>query len=379
MGIVKQLSRILFGIIFIFSGFVKGIDPWGSAYKFTDYFNALGLDWMLWAAFPLGVLLAFSEFAIGVAFLFNWCMRIFSWLGLVFMAFFTPLTLWIAIKNPVTDCGCFGDALVISNWETFYKNLVFILLAVIVVVNRNWFAKKVKTRLPALMSIGVILVYFGVVYYSYNHLPGSISSHLDFRPYKVGTNIPEAMSIPDDAPQEIYENIFYYKNKNTGDIKEFSEENYPWKDTLNWEYHDMQSNLIQEGYHPPIHNLTIETPDGEDIIDFFIYDQNYVFMLVAHDLHKTSTKSQEEINALAHWAMDKGYSFVCLTSTLQEEAMHFAEQNGAPYEFFNCDEITLKTLIRSNPGLIVMKDGTILDKWHYNDIPSPEEVEAEFE
>jgi len=374
MNIVKQLARILFGIVFIFSGFVKGIDPWGSAYKFTDYFNAMGLDWMLWAAFPLGVLLAFAEFAIGVAFFFNWRMRLFSWLGLLFMAFFTPLTLWIAIKNPVTDCGCFGDALVISNWETFYKNLVFITLAIIVVANRNWFADKIKSIVPGIFSIGAFIVYFGIVFHSYNHLP-----LFDFRPYKVGTNIPKAMSIPDDAPQEIYENIFYYKNKNTGEVKEFTEENYPWQDTTNWEYHDMESNLVQEGYEPPIHDFTIESPEGDDIKDFFIYDENYVFMLVAYDLHKTSTKSQEKINALAHWAMDKGYSFVCLTSTLQDEAMEFAAQNDAPYEFFNCDEITLKTMIRSNPGLIIMKDGTILDKWHYNDIPSPEEVEAEFE
>ncbi|WP_347841131.1 BT_3928 family protein [uncultured Draconibacterium sp.] len=373
MNIVKQLSRILFGIIFIFSGFVKGIDPWGSAYKFTDYFNALGMEWLLWAAFPLGVILAFAEFAIGVAFLFNWWMRLFSWLGLLFMAFFTPLTLWIAIKNPVTDCGCFGDALVLTNWETFYKNIVFITLAIIVTVNRNWFAEKVKNKLPAMLSMGVFIVYFGFVYYSYNHLP-----LFDFRPFKIGTNIPEAMSTPEDAPQEIYENIFYYKNKNTGDVKEFSEENYPWQDTLNWEYHDMESILVQEGYEPPIHDFTIETIDGEDIKDFFIYDENYVFMLVAHDLAKSSTKNQEEINALANWALEQGLSFICLTSTLHDEALQFAEIQGAPYEFFNCDEITLKTIIRSNPGLILIKDGTILAKWHYNDIPTSEIISEKF-
>lgn len=378
MQIVKQLSRLLFGIVFIFSGFVKGIDPWGSAYKFTDYFNAMGLEWLLWAAFPLGVLLAFAEFAIGVAFLFNWCMRFFSWLGLAFMAFFTPLTLWIALKNPVTDCGCFGDALVISNWETFYKNLVFIVLAIIVVVNRNWFAQKVKTKLPAIISIAVFIAYFAIVFYSYNHLPGAVSSRLDFRPYKVGTNIPDAMSIPDDAPKEIYENIFYYKNKNTNEIKEFTEENYPWKDTVNWEYHDMKSNLVQEGYHPPIHNFTIETPDGEDIKDFFIYDENFVFVLIAHDLTKTSTTKQEEINTLADWALEQGYSFICLTSALHDEAMLFTEKHNVPYEFFNTDEITLKTMIRSNPGLLAIKDGTIIGKWHYNDIPTPREFQAEF-
>lgn len=371
--LLKQLSRILFGLVFIFSGFVKGIDPWGSAYKFTDYFNVMGLESLVWAAFSLGVLLSFAEFAIGVAFLFNWKMRIFSWLGLLFMAFFTPLTLWIALKNPVSDCGCFGDALVISNWATFYKNLVFITLAIIVVINRNWFAERVKSWAPLMLSLLAFVVYFGVVYYSYNHLPV-----FDFRPYKVGVNIPEAMSHPEDAPQEIYENIFYYKNKNTGEVKQFSENNYPWKDTVNWAYETMDSKLVQEGYTPPIHDFIIETPDGENIIDFYLYDENYVFMLIAYDLHKSSTKEQSKINALANWAMSQGNSFICLTSTLPDESAEFAVENNAPYEFFNCDEITLKTMIRSNPGLILLREGTILAKWHYNDIPTVEEFEKEF-
>ncbi len=371
--LLKQLSRILFGLVFIFSGFVKGIDPWGSAYKFTDYFNVMGLESLVWAAFSLGVLLSFAEFAIGVAFLFNWKMRIFSWLGLLFMAFFTPLTLWIALKNPVSDCGCFGDALVISNWATFYKNLVFITLAIIVVINRNWFAERVKSWAPLMLSLLAFVVYFCVVYYSYNHLPV-----FDFRPYKVGVNIPEAMSHPEDAPQEIYENIFYYKNKNTGEVKQFSENNYPWKDTVNWAYETMDSKLVQEGYTPPIHDFIIETPDGENIIDFYLYDENYVFMLIAYDLHKSSTKEQSKINALANWAMSQGNSFICLTSTLPDESAEFAVENNAPYEFFNCDEITLKTMIRSNPGLILLREGTILAKWHYNDIPTVEEFEKEF-
>ncbi len=373
MKLFKHFARILFGIIFIFSGFVKGIDPLGSTYKFTDYFNALGMEWLIWAAFPLGILLAFGEFAIGVAFLFNWWMRLFSWLGLLFMAFFTPLTLWIALKNPVTDCGCFGDALVISNWETFYKNLVIIVIAIVAVVNRNWFAKQVKTKVPAILSILSFIIYFGIVFYSYNHLP-----IFDFRPYKTGTNIPEAMSIPEGAPQELYENTFYYKNKNTGEVKKFTEENYPWKDTINWEYDNLESKLVQKGYEAPIHDFRIETPDGENIIDFFIYDENYVFMLVAYNLSNSATKSQDKINTLANWALEKDLSFICLTSSVYEESMAFAEANNAPYEFFNCDEITLKTIIRSNPGLLVLKDGNVIGKWHYNDIPTPEEFQAEF-
>jgi len=373
MKIVKHVARILVGITFVFSGFVKGIDPWGSTYKFTDYFNAMGMEWMLWAAFPLGVLLALAEFTIGIALLFNIFIRFFSWLALLFMAIFLPLTLWVAIKNPVTDCGCFGDALVITNWQTFYKNVVLTFFSIIVVIYRKDMKWPVSQMITKILGIAAIIFYCVIVYYSYNHLP-----IFDFRPYKVGVNIPDAMIIPEDAPQDVYENIFYYENKNTGEVKKFNDGNYPWQDTLNWKFSDMQSKLVEEGYHPPIHDFRIETADGEDVIDFFVHDENYVFMLVAYNLDKSAREPQDKINELANWALEKGLSFICVTSTLPDESAVFAEETGAPYEFFNCDEITLKTIIRSNPGLVVLKEGTILGKWHYNDIPTPEEFAKEF-
>lgn len=373
MKFIKHISRVLLGITFIFSGFVKGIDPWGSAYKFTDYFNAMGLDWLLWAAFPLGIFLAFAEFTIGVALLFNMSIRFFSWLAFLFMAFFLPVTLWVAIKNPVTDCGCFGDALVISNWATFYKNLVLMAFAIIVVKYRkkmDWdWGKKPGFILGSTTLIGYVII----VFYSFNHLP-----ILDFRPYKVGVNISEAMQTPENAPKEIYENTFYYKNKNSGEVQKFTEQNYPWQDTLNWVYDNMESKLIQKGYKPPIHDFSIQSAEGEDVKDFFIYEKNYVFMLVAYNLDKSSRKPQEKINTLAGWATENELPFICLTSSPPDESASFSDETGASYEFFTCDEITLKTIIRSNPGLIVIKDGTIVGKWHYNDIPTPEEFKAEF-
>ena len=373
MKIIAQIARILLGITFIFSGFVKGIDPLGSTYKFTDYFNAMGLEWMIWSAFPLGVLLAFGEFAIGIAFLFNWWMKLFSWLGLLFMIFFTPLTLWIALKNPVTDCGCFGDALVISNWETFYKNLALIAFAILAVFYRKYFSEKAKTKIPAVLSIIALIIYSGMVVYSYNHLP-----LIDFRPYKVGVNIKEAMTIPEGAPQDVYKNIFYYKNKNSGEIKEFNEQNYPWQDTLNWEYNDMKSILTEKGYEAPIHDFIIETPDGENILDFFLYDENYVFMLIAYNLQKTNTKHLPQLNELANWVTENGWSFIGLTSSLHDESLAFSAEHNINFEFFNTDEITLKTIIRSNPGLLVIKNGSVVAKYHHNDVPTPAKFEKEF-
>lgn len=373
MNIIKHFARILVGLTFVFSGFVKGIDPYGSTYKFTDYFNAMGMEWLIWAAFPLSVLMSFAEFAIGVALLFNLLIRFFSWLALLFMAFFLPLTLWIAVKNPVTDCGCFGDALVISNWETFYKNVVLMVLTVIVLIYRKNMPSITGKKLSALLGATSVAIYGILVIYSYNHLPV-----FDFRPYKVGVNIPEAMKIPEGAPQEVYENIFFYQNKKTGEIKKFTEDNYPWQDTANWAFSNIESILVKAGYEPSIHDFTAETEEGEDVLDFFIHDENFVFMLVAYDLNKSSLKPMEKINALADWAMQHQFSFIGLTSTLLDEAREFAAENDAAFEFFNCDEITLKTIVRSNPGLVVLKGGTIVAKYHYNDIPSPEEFENKF-
>ena len=373
MKFIYHLSRILLGITLIFSGFVKGIDPWGSAFKFKDYFQAMGLEWLSWSAFALGILLAFAEFIIGVCILFQIRVKLFAWFGLLFMSFFTGLTLWIALKNPVTDCGCFGDALVISNWETFYKNIVLIILAIIIFSYRKKGWEIIPVKVNYALGAVVLIAYVGSAYYSYQHLP-----IFDFRPYKVGVNIPEAMSYPDDAEQDVYENIFQYKNKNTGKIKEFTEENYPWKDTVNWEYFNLESKLVKEGYKPPIHDLTFMTREGDDIIDYFIRDENYVFIFVSYDLFAAKTKSMGGVNTLATWANENGYSFIGLTSTLLEETEVFTGENGASFEFFNCDEITLKTMIRSNPGLVVLKNGIIVAKYHFNDIPSPEEFSAEY-
>ncbi len=373
MRFIKHISRILVGITFIFSGFVKGIDPWGSAYKFVDFFNVMNLEWLAWAALPLGILLSFAEFTIGVALLFNIFLELTSWLALLFMAFFSGLTLWIAIENPVTECGCFGDALIISNWATFYKNVILIILTIIIFIYRKnmkgYPGKKTGFALSALF----ITAYIWIGIHSFNHLPV-----FDFRPYKVGTNIPEAMTVPADAPQDVYETIFYYKNKNSGETEQFTEENYPWQDTLNYEFYDTESFLVQKGYEPSIQDFTIETPDGDDILDFFIHSDNYVFMLIAYDLSRSNTKSQEKINTLADKALENGMDFICITSTLQEESAEFAERHNVPYEFFNADEITLKTIIRSNPGLMIIKNGTIIAKYHYNDIPSFEKFEKEF-
>lgn len=372
---LKHLARVLLGLTFVFSGFVKGIDPWGSAYKFTDYFNAFHMPGLVGLAFSLGVLLAAAEFFLGVAFLFNFFIRVTSWLMLAFMLFFTGLTLEIALTNPVTDCGCFGDALVITNWQTFYKNIVLLALALYVFAKRKTFALKNGPVLPVAMTVMFMAFYAYLVVYSYNHLP-----IIDFSPYKVGVNIPEAMKIPEDAPKAIYENHLVYKDLKTGEEKEFTEANYPWQDTLNWKFVRMgDQKLIQKGYTPPIHDFRIETPEGEDIKDFFLYDENLTFMVIASNLMKSDKEGLKKVVDLSKEAKSKGYAFILLTSTSPDSFSAIKSEIGADFDFFNTDEITLKTIVRSNPGLIVLKKGTIIKKFHFNDIPKPEELQSKLD
>ena len=367
----KQIARILLGLTFVFSGFVKGIDPWGSAYKFTDYFNAFQMPWLTNIAFALGVLLAAAEFAMGVALIFNFFVRITSWFTLIFMVFFTCLTFLLALTNPVTDCGCFGDALIITNWQTFYKNIVLLFFALIVFYQRKKFKSKDGPILSIALTGMTMVFYFYLVAYSYNHLP-----IIDFSPYKVGVNIPDAMKIPEGAPKAVYENNFIYKNLKTGEEKEFAEADIPWKDTLNWKFLKAEDAIIiQKGYTPPIHDFRIETTDGEDIKDFFLYDDKYTFIVISSNLQKSNREGMKRIARLATDAKHKGYNFIGLTSTSPDSFDSFKNETGARFEFFNADEITLKTIVRSNPGLILLKKGTILKKYHFNDVPKPEELD----
>lgn len=363
--LLRNASRILLGAVFLFSGFVKGIDILGSTYKFTDYFNGFGAEWATGLAHALAIILAFAEFAIGAALLLNYFTKIVSWLALLFMSFFLPFTLFIAIKNPVTDCGCFGDALIITNWQTFYKNIVLMAFAVIVFVNRNKFHNPLNSMLQLALVLIPALVFAFTAHHSLNHLP-----LIDFRPYKIGVNIGEAMQIPENAPADEYRNEFVYRNKTTGKEEKFNDTNYPWQDTITWEYVSMDSKLVKKGFEPAIHDFTIETMEGEDVAGYFLETENYTLMIVAYNLNKTSSKAQEKLNSLATEALGRGLNVICLTASGEDEITAFKEKYNSPYEFFFCDEITLKTIIRSNPGIVLTYQGTILNKWHWKDTPA---------
>ena len=370
MRLVKNLCRIIVGIVFIYSGFVKGIDPLGSDYKFTDYFNAFGMGWMNATTLFFSFALSLAEFLIGIALLFNLWVSRMAWGSLLFMAFFTPLTLVLALTNPVSDCGCFGDAMILTNWQTFWKNIILLLLAIMIFVYR----KEYKSSLPlvgqssflALAGAGMLCLSV----YCYRHLPV-----LDFRPYAVGKNITEGMRLPEGAEPDQYEVTLKYKNKQTGEIRSFTEDNYPWQDTLNWEYESSSERLVKKGYITPIHDLVIEHPTLGNITEEILEDDNHTILAVTYNLTQSDVQYQPAINRLAEYAQEKGIRFYGLTSSSERDIETYKKRYHVPYEFCTADEIQLKTMIRSNPGVIILREGTILDKWAGKDVPDVKELQ----
>jgi len=368
MKFIRNLSRLLVGIVFIFSGLVKGVDPLGTAYRIDDYLIASGLECAMPLALCLSISLCALEFILGISMLFNAWIKKTSFLLFPLMIFFTILTFVDAIWEPVPDCGCFGDAIKLTNWETFYKNIVLILLTAIIFFQRK------KFKPPRLRGYGfAVLIVFIVGFvsfsmYNYNHLP-----LMDFREWKVGND----MNPEGGGETKIY---LQFRNLETGEEKEYLSPNYPWNDSLwmtKWEFVDQR---VDDSEVIKTHELIIEDKDGVVRTDDFINNPEYQFLVIAYDLDKVDPSSFKAINDLYSSADTEGYSMIVITSTLPEYVEEFRREVGADQhlEFFFGDDTVLKTMVRANPGLILMKDGIVLAKWHYNDIPGYEAIKAEY-
>lgn len=359
------IARIIFGLVFLFSGFVKAVDPLGTAYKISDYLEAFSLTPLDFLAFPAALMLIAAEFTIGFNILFNVHLKGTTWVASLFMLVMTPVTLYLAISNPISDCGCFGDAIVMTNWQTFYKNVVLcIILAIIALLQKqsrpwlsNWGAW-VVTLLPILIS-------FGISIYCYNLLPV-----LDFRPYKKGNNIIEGMQVPEDAPIDKYETTFFYEKD--GIEQAFTLDNYPAEDST-WTFVRQESKLIEQGYVPPIHDFSIVTEDG-DITDLILEDAGYTLLVISHKVEKAATKNIKCVKSTIANAKKAGANVIWLTSSYTDEIDEFKTQYGIEDTFGATDDITLKTIVRSNPGLVLIKDATVIEKWHHNALPSKDKL-----
>jgi uncharacterized membrane protein YphA (DoxX/SURF4 family) len=369
---IVLVLQILLGVLFIFSGFVKAVDPLGGLYKINDYLTAFHWDWLKALGFIGTILLSAAEFTMGVCMLLGVRIKWTTICVLIFMACMTPLTLYLALYNPVTDCGCFGDALVITNWETFGKNIVISALAILVYVWRGYSHRGYSAKAEIGIAAYTMIAVSGLSFYCMRNLP-----LIDFRPYTIGTNVPMAMQLPANAKRDsIKTTLIYEKN---GVQKEFTIDNYPQDST--WKFVDSKNEVIVKGDVPKIHDFTLEDPDQGEITDDVLNDSNYVFLLVAHNLSEYNlltnpagahTEYADKVNDAYEYAKSNGYKFYCMTAsgTESDEMANYIKKTKATYPFVNSDEIMLKTIIRSSPGLMLIKKGIIMGKWSVQNLPT---------
>ena len=363
LKMIVNLCRIIVAVTFIFSGFVKAIDPIGTQYKLQDYLGAIGMAGILpnWTLLAVAVFLAAIEFCIGIFLLFAIQRRLISKLTVAFMAFMTMVTVWIVVADPVKDCGCFGDALHLTNTETLIKNIVLLVCSLTIMYRplaMFRFVSKSNQWIVTNYTIVFILVSSGLSLY---YLP-----IFDFRPYHIGVNIPRGMEIPKGAKLPQFKTTFIMEKN--GQRKEFTLDNYP---DASWKFIDSKTVQTSEGYIPPIHDFSItDNKTGLDLTNSVLSHKGYTFLLIAPHLETADDSNFGDIDRLYEYAQSYDIPFYCLTASTTKAIKRWVDLTGAEYPFCITDEAVLKTIIRSNPGLLLLKDGTIINKWSHNNLPN---------
>jgi len=373
------VARILTGVLFVFSGLIKANDPLGFSYKLEEYFQVFNLAFLNEYAVVIAVLLCSLEIILGALLLLGIRRNQVTGGLLLLILFFTFLTFYSAFFEVVTSCGCFGDAIPLTPWQSFIKDLILLVFIIFLFVKRNTikpivedlYTKNIITAAVAIISIGI-----GV--YTYNFLP-----ILDFLPYKKGNNLPELMQIPPGATLDEYETTYTLKNKLTDEEKVMSDKNYLkteiWKDE-NWEIiGEPKTVLLKKGYQLPISDLVISDENGIENTDIILENPEYNIIIVAYDLYNSNQNALKKLNDLAKEAEEQfTIRSVILTSSSSQLADKLAQELGLTTQFFYADAVPLKSMVRANPGLLLMKNGTVINKWSYHLIPSFEKLSDEY-
>ncbi|BAO74649.1 BT_3928 family protein [Winogradskyella sp. PG-2] len=365
MKYLVHISRVLVGVLFIFSGFIKLNDPLGFSYKLQEYFgeDVLNLEFLIPYALGISVIVVVFEVVLGVFLLIGYKPKFTIWSLLVMIVFFTFLTFYSAYFDKVKDCGCFGDAFkdligrTMTPWESFKKDIVLLVLIVILFFGLKHI-KPIFTKLPttviALLSF-VVSLWFG--YHVLMHLPS-----VDFRAFKIGANIQKGMEIPEDAQKPVLEYTWTF-NVN-GEEQDFvTNGSYP---SVEGDYVGVETKVIDEGYVPPIQDFSIES-DDEDLTSYFLEEDNLV-LIAMYNIAKGETDGKAKLKAFTDEAIKKGYKVIGLTSSGIEDIQQLKSDYDLSFDFYLCDEKVIKTIVRSNPGIVILSKGTVLNKAHWNDI-----------
>lgn len=355
------LCRELVGALFVFSSFTKGVDPLGTKYKMLDYFIAYDIQWLNDLALPLAIIMIMAEFIVGICLMLNLLPRLATLGATLLMIFFTITTYFDAKYNLVPDCGCFGTAIKMSNWQTFFKNLIIISILIPLIFNNKTFVNKRVTKLGQTLFTFIFMALFvGFEIYNVRHLPV-----IDFMEWKVGKDM---KPVDNDEPVEIY---LTFKNTETGEEQEYLSPNYPWNDSIwmsQWEFISQR----QEGGSQSF-GFSILNEDGDDFTDV-LFDSEKLFVFVAPYLDELTEKDIKECQRIYDFANENGFNYLWITSVNPDYVHELQDKYYMFDEVYYGDELELKTMVRSNPGLMLMDNGVILDKWSKIDFPCDKEI-----
>jgi uncharacterized membrane protein YphA (DoxX/SURF4 family) len=372
-----NFSRIFVGVLFIFSGLIKANDTLGFGYKLEEYFDVFHMSFFSPYATGIAMILCVVEIVLGALLLLGfWNKKVAAGL-LGIIIFFTFLTFVSAAFKVVTSCGCFGDAIPLTPWQSFTKDLVLLLLIVYLFIHRRAIVPvTANAGVQKISLIALVASSFIFTIYTYSYLPV-----IDFLPYKVGASLPDAMKIPDGAEPDQYQIMYKLKNKTTGESKEMSDKDYLkteiWKDA-NWQIvGDPVQQLVKKGYEPKIKDLIISDAAGTNYTKELIENPYYNIIIVAYNLNDTNTEAIGKLNALTMDATEQfNIRTVLLTSNSAQDAQAFSKQNKVLSEIFYADAVPLKSMVRANPGVLLMKNGIVIDKWSYQSMPSFDQLKT---
>lgn len=363
MKYILWFLRIVVGVLFIFSGLVKANDPLGLSYKMNEFFDVWHMFWMEPYSLILSVMMIGFELIAGVALLLGAAFRVFSFLLLLLTTFFTFLTAYVYLTDKIKECGCFGDCIKITNQETFWKDVILLILVIILFIYRKRI-KPIFSGYPttALMILTAFFAFF-MQWWALEHLPFH-----DCLPFKIGANIPEGMKAPAGAIPDKYETVMIYEKN--GVKKEFTMQNYPWQDST-WKFVDRKDKLIAKGNaDPKIHDFVITDTSGNDHTQEILNTPGYTFLLFVKDVNKARMDNLNTLIQLMQKANQLNIPFYVLSSSDQKETEAFKEKNKLyAAEFMVLDGTVSKTAMRSNPGLMLLKQGVVVNKWSFRDYP----------
>ncbi|MCX3266923.1 DoxX family membrane protein [Pedobacter agri] len=378
-NIILSISRIFVGVLFIFSGLIKANDPLGFGYKLQEYFEVFHMNFLSGSATGIAILLCTLEIILGALLLLGFWSRKVAWGLLLLIIFFTLLTFVSAAFKVVTSCGCFGDAIPITPWQSFSKDLVLLVLIIVIFIYKDrihpLFKKEAAQRN---IAIAITLIALGFGIFTYNVLP-----IIDFLPYKVGSHIPSQMVIPPGEKPDEYEIMYHLVNKKTKEEKDMSDKAYLkteiWKDN-NWEIvGEPVQRLVKKGYEPKIKDLKITDASGTDYTKELIENPYYSLVYVAYDLKNTNQAAIGKLNALAINATQQfNIRTVLLTANSAQDAEAFVKQNNLFSEVFYADAVPLKSMVRANPGVLLLKNGVVINKWHFHNVPTFDQLSRKY-